>query len=132
MSGFSIPDKGEDFVNYWADRIKPLVVRNGMPCHINNKLDHFKQSFSMGVDNEDILEEAEGLVYVDKIETLHTFGYYGFFKPSVAEVIQQIPEELLGKVSYFVIDGPHDRYDLGRRMEELNAGFQVAKTTLYS
>ena len=37
---------------------------------------------------------------------LHGWGYYGFFKPSVGEVIRQIPKDSLEKVVAFeIIDG---------------------------
>lgn len=34
---------------------------------------------------------------------LHGYGYYGLFKPSVGEVIRQIPKDLLEKVVAFEI-----------------------------
>lgn len=34
---------------------------------------------------------------------LHGYGYYGLFKPSVGEIIRQIPKDLLEKVVAFEI-----------------------------
>ncbi len=36
--------------------------------------------------------QAKGLVQLESIITNHNYGYYGFFKPSIAEVLAQIPE----------------------------------------
>ncbi len=79
------------------------------------------------------LHKAKGLAPVFKFRTLHTWAYYGFFKPTVAEVLEQIPEEWLGKVCGFTItEGPEDVDDLNTQKEALNAGFHVATTTLYA
>lgn len=68
---------------------------------------------------------------LNKVFTLHTFGYHGFFKPSIAEVIRQIPQDLLPVVSYFLVEGPDDVHDLNLQPDAFNAGFHRAKTTLY-
>lgn len=65
------------------------------------------------------------------ITTYHGYGFYGFFKPSVAEVIAQIPKEHLDKVVAFSVKGPETAEDLNEHIEELNEGYHVAQTTLY-
>lgn len=61
---------------------------------------------------------------------LHCWGYYGFFKPSVGEVIRQIPNEYLEKVVAFeIIDGAIAMNSTFK--EELNAGFHVSIVRLY-
>jgi len=45
--------------------------------------------------------QAEDLKEFDAILTWHTWAYYGFFKPTIAEVLAQIPEQLLDKVVAF-------------------------------
>lgn len=77
------------------------------------------------------LKEAVGLVPVETIKTLHAYGYYGVFKPSVQEVLAQVPSHLLGSVDAFSADGPRTSADLNRFRDELNAGFHVALTTFY-
>ena len=61
---------------------------------------------------------------------LHGYGYYGFFKPSVGEVIRQIPKEHLNKVVAFeIIDGAIAMNSTFNA--ELNAGFHVSIVRLY-
>ena len=38
-------------------------------------------------------KKVEGLEKLCELTTYHSYGYHGFFKPSVAEVISQIPSE---------------------------------------
>lgn len=75
---------------------------------------------------------AEDLTEVARIRTLHTWAYYGFFKPTVAEVLAQIPAEYVEKVVAFETNGPETVTDLNKESEMLNAGYHVAETILYA
>lgn len=70
-------------------------------------------------------------MYLTEIRTLHTYGSPCFFKPSVAEVLAQIPDDMLEGVVAFETRGPSDVADMNRESEALNAGFHVARTRLY-
>jgi hypothetical protein len=74
---------------------------------------------------------ATDLVELARIQTLHTYGYHGMFKPSVAEVLEQIPEEYLDETVAFETHGPETVHDLNREHDALDAGFHVAETILY-
>jgi hypothetical protein len=74
---------------------------------------------------------AEGLIEIARITTLHTYAYHGFFKPTIAEVLSQIPEEYLGQVIAFETHGPETADDLNSEWELLNEGYHVAETILY-
>ena len=76
-------------------------------------------------------EKAEGLEPITTIRTLHSYGYYGFFKPSVAEVLACIPEVALDEVVAFHLTGPDDADDLNHELVAVNAGYHVAYATLY-
>lgn len=67
---------------------------------------------------------ATGLVKLRDITTCHTYGYHGFFKPSIAEVIAQIPLEILPDVVAF-----ETRTDLG--LGNIVGDHHVTTTTLY-
>ena len=76
--------------------------------------------------------KAVGLKKCHDLTTLHAFDYYAFFKPSVAEVLAQIPEEYLESVVAFeIVGGPVTADDLMREKEALRAGFHMATTRLY-
>lgn len=85
------------------------------------------QSFTW---SEDLREPALGLVAAKTVVTLHTYGYYGMFKPSIAEVLAQAPEDL-GEYVAFSIEGPSTADDLGRDQAAFDAGFHVATVTYY-
>ena len=74
---------------------------------------------------------AGNLEEVCTINTLHTYGYYGLFKPTVEEVLSQIPHCVVDEVIAFEVDGPKDANDLNKHKVELNEGFHVARTTFY-
>jgi len=69
-------------------------------------------------------KKAKGLEKICDIETFHTYGYYGFFKPSIAEVISQIPEEYLDEVAAF-------ETSTDCSMDYVNDGYHATMTTLY-
>lgn len=108
--------------------IRPVVRREGDLFFIA-KVDPFRTAFTWAPKLED---KAEGLVAVATIKTLHRYAYYGFFKPSVGEVLCQIPEELRSTVVAFETEGPQTADDLNKDLAALDAGFQVAETILYS
>jgi len=57
--------------------------------------------------------------------------YAGSFKPTVREVISQIPAEVRDEVVAFLVDGTNTVDDTNREREARDAGLHVAKTTLY-
>lgn len=130
MSEFSIPEIEFDKLQELAARIRP-IFRNK---HDQNKPyymvlpDLCRAAFTWDPKPE---SRVTGLKKLVSINTLHTYGYYGFFKPSIEEVIAQIPEDLLDKVVAFETFGPDDVHDLNKQIEAVNAGFHLAETVLY-
>jgi hypothetical protein len=60
---------------------------------------------------------------------LHRYGYHGFFKPSIAEVLCQMPAGL--DADFFEVIGPETAEDLNNELDALKAGFHVATTIFY-
>lgn len=124
-----IPEVSEERIRELADRIKPVVqfARKGK-CYIQ-PVDLFGVAYTWEPKPAD---KATGLKSLCDITTYHTYGYYGFFKPSVAEVLAQIPAEHLDKVVAFeIVRSPDTVDDLNQEHEALNAGYHVAMTRLY-
>lgn len=69
-------------------------------------------------------------VAAKKVRTLHTYGYYGMFKPSLAEVLAQAPDDLHEYAALSIV-GPETAEDLSREKAALDAGFHVAEVTYY-
>lgn len=124
-----IPEVPNERIEELAERIKP-VVQFGQEnrCYIK-PVDLFNIAYTW---DPKVADKATGLKSLCDITTYHTYGYYGFFKPSIAEVLAQIPAEHLDKVVAFEIVGsPKTADDLNREHEALNAGYHVATTRLY-
>lgn len=119
-------------------RIKPVVEFDGVkryiqPCHPRNVAYLWDPKPA---------DKAPAFKRVAEIQTLHTYGYIGFFKPSIAEVLSQIPEQLVDQVIAFELHTtmievmffgwPQHVNDLNAESEASNAGYHVAYATLYA
>ena len=122
-----VPKISDERVEEMGKIIKPLVVRKGQLCYIK-PCDPRKVAFSW---DPKVTKIARGLRKICEIPTYHTFGYYGMFKPSIAEVLAQIPEEFLNECSAFITKGPETIDDLHAQMDVVNEGYHRAMTTLY-
>ncbi len=128
MTAFSIPLVTDSRLKQLASKIRPVVRnRNNAlayiePCNLRN--------IAFAWDPK-ITRKASNLVKHATIKTLHTWSYYGFFKPTIAEVLAQIPEDLIEDTVAFEVIGPSMASDLNREKEALDAGFHVAMTHLY-
>lgn len=110
-------------------RIKPLVRKEGKLYFIN-PVDPVTVAFTW--DPECSWEVPEGkYLKIGVIPTFHKWGYYGFFKPSIEEVLKSIPAYLVNTVAAFEVEGPDDAHDLNLQKGVLDAGYHMAMTTLY-
>lgn len=130
---YSIPKISNTELAELAKRIRPIVrkeSRGNRPFYIKVGPDLRGTSYLWDVKYE---KEAKGLFEFATITTLHTYGYHAFFKPSVAEVIAQIPPEYRDRVVAFEITNrPKSIEDLNKEKVALNQGFHVAVTALYT
>jgi hypothetical protein len=99
-TALSIPRISNERLAELAKRIRP-VVRNDSnvlvyiePCDLRN------EAFT---GSPKLARKANNLVKHAVIATLHTYGYYGCFKPSIAEVLAQIPENLIEQTVAFEV-----------------------------
>lgn len=110
--------------------IKPLIRNDkGEICFATGKYDIFSESYSWKIEAAEPI--GDQLMEIGHARTYHTYGYYGFFKPSAAEVLCQIPDHISDYTDFYLVDGPKDAADLNREKEALNAGYHVANTTFY-
>lgn len=126
---FLIPDIDRDQANVLFKRVKPLVRREGQLWRIRRP-DLFLDAFPWAPRVTRMVPEDQ-LEVRGETQTLHKYGFYGFFKPSVAEVLAQIPKELEEQKLLFEVVGPNTFSDLTAERKALNAGFHVATTTFY-
>jgi len=123
-----IPEISREELESRYEKIKPLILKDGGLYYIKrpDSLTSIAYTWDPKPTNK-----AECLEPVTTIKTLHTYGYYGMFKPSVGEVLSQIPGHLLDTVCAFHLRGPQEASHLNQYKDELNEGFQVAFATLY-
>ena len=123
-----IPDVPRERIIELAKRIKPLYVFNRVPgiCFIK-PVDPFDIAYTWAPEREAVAPE---MPILRDITTYHTFGYYGFFKPTIAEVLAQIPDDIIEQAKAFlIIAKPEMATDLHR--PETNLGFHVATTRIF-
>ena len=127
--------KSEDIVK-WYSTIKPIVYHDGKPVYMRELTDKELTNVAytwLNYENDyaDTVDFSKLSVLAD-VKMLHGWGYYGLFKPSVGEVIRQIPSEMLENVVAFqIIYSPHTSSDFGLFKPEFDAGFHVSVVRLY-
>ena len=108
-----------------AERIKPIINGKVVDCP-----DLVSTAYTWDPKFKD--EVLPELKVLQTICTYHGYGHYSLFKPSIAEVLAQIPDDLLQQVVAFeIVDRPETAEDLNKHLDALNAGFHVAYARLY-
>lgn len=135
-----IPKVPKRRIQKLAERIKPVVrfakgeeglfrSPKGFPYHIK-QVDLFDVSYTWNVEPTNRVVDLKPLC---EIRTYHGYGHYSLFKPSIAEVLAQIPAEHLDRVVAFeIVVAPETADDLNREGEACDAGYHVATTRLYT
>ena len=124
-----VPEMSERRILELAERIKPVVTFEEEGCCYIKPVDMFSESFTW---DPEPASKATGLKLFCDITTYHPFSHYGSFKPSIAQVILQIPSEHLDKVIAFeIVKHPETADDLDPESEIFNSGYHVATTRLY-
>ena len=128
---FEIPQMSNEKIAHWYETINPIVKHNTYLRELSaDELTGTAYTWlNEPSDYADKVDFSKLSVLEDR-KMLHGCGYYGFFKPSVGEVIRQIPKEYLEKVVAFeIIDGAIAMNSTFNA--ELNAGFHVSIVRLY-
>ena len=64
-----------------------------------------------------------GVETIAEFPCYHTYGNVELFKPSVAEVLQQFPDDILNVANaFYMTNSLENKYDLNMQSEILNAG----------
>jgi hypothetical protein len=122
-----IPDVDPAEVAHRLERIRPLVLRKNKLWDI--QFDKSQVDTIAFLWDAKTTEEATGLAAMGRpVPTFHVYGYYGFFKPSVGEVLRQVPADYLGEAVAFAITRSPD---LNANVVALNDGYHVAYTQFY-
>jgi len=92
-----IPSLSEKKLLERASRIKP-VVRDKESLHFIKPVDIQSVAFTWAPE---LTEDAEMLHEFHRIKTYHSFGYGGLFKPSIEEVLAQLPDDIARQMVAF-------------------------------
>lgn len=137
MYNVSIPKISKEELNKRYDTIKPIVDLDGKKYLLR---DFTEEELKKYVYTSNVTQDKREIVNMDKyvslvdydFECLHTYGYYGIFKPTIAEVLAQIPEDLASLVCAFeIIEKPETLEDLMKNKIVFNNGFHISKVRLY-
>lgn len=111
------------------DRIIPIIEDNGKKytCHKKYSLEQIRKE-SYIWDTDDFTKEVDRskLKILTHVKMLHGYGYPGFFKPSVAEILSQIPKEYIKDTVAFEII---DTYPMSG--DEFDDGYHTSSVRLY-
>jgi hypothetical protein len=125
-----VPEISDKKIEFLLKKMKPVgknTANDSCLCYMK-ECDPRNQAFTWSPEYS---EKAEGLIELTSIKTHHYCGYYGFFKPSIAEVLAQIPDEYIDKVVAFeTITGEHDGEDEVKILRDGRG--HLATTVLYT
>ena len=131
-----IPKISDNRLEELYSNIKPLVDKGDenkytLRSFTTNELRNFSYIGNTTVDSREIVN-PDDLEPIQDFYCLHTWAYYGLFKPTIAEVLSQIPEEVIKEINFFeIIEKPETADDLFKYLDILNAGFHLSKVRTY-
>ena len=99
-NGDKIPEISQDDLRRFAKQIKPVTTIKGTQ-YVHAPCDVVTQSFAGGIDKN---LPAEALEEYFTMTTYHRYGHPMLFKPSVEEVLAQIPDQMLEQITGFESD----------------------------
>lgn len=138
MKELSIPVISDEELMRRYLKIKPVTNVNGKKYWLRNySIDEMRNASFLPKRIADIStpvgEALSNHTHYD-FHCLHTFGYPGFFKPSVAEVLAQIPQDVYEQYvidAFEIIDIPTSVDDLNKFWNATKQGFHVSVVRLY-
>ena len=130
-----IPEIDDNRLKELYQLLKPIVTIDEMKYLLREftlqELRNQSYIWNRHEDKRDIVDSSR-LETVDDFLCLHTFGYYGLFKPSIAEVLSQAPESVIEQANTFeIIESPETREDVFKYKEVIDNGFHLSKVRAY-
>ena len=134
----SIPEISDEELNERYQNIRPIIEYNGKKYHLRDFTEKELRKLSYVYDTAlNITDPVDMSLFVTRpdleFECIHTFGYYGFFKPTIAEVLAQIPESVIPYVDAFeIIRTPSCWEDFVKNKIIFDNGYHVSTVRLYT
>ena len=130
-----IPEINDKRLKELYQLLKPIVTIDEMKYLLREftlqELRNQSYIWNRHEDKRDIVDPSR-LETVDDFLCLHTWGYYGLFKPSIAEVLSQAPESVIEQANTFeIIESSETREDVFKYKEVIDNGFHLSKVRAY-
>lgn len=130
-----IPEIDDNRLKELYQLLKPIVTIDEMKYLLREftlqELRNQSYIWNRHEDKRDVVDPNK-LETVDDFLCLHTWGYYGLFKPSIAEVLSQVPESVIEQANTFeIIESPETREDVFKYKEVIDNGFHLSKVRAY-
>ena len=130
-----IPEIDDNRLKELYRLLKPIVTIDEMKYllreFILQELRNQSYIWNRTEDKRDVVDSSK-LETVNDFLCLHTWGYYGLFKPSIAEVLSQAPENVIEQANTFeIIESPETREDVFKYKEVIDNGFHLSKVRAY-
>ena len=130
-----IPEIDDKRLKELYQLLKPIVTIDEMKYLLREftlqELRNQSYIWNRHEDKRDVVDPNK-LETVDDFLCLHTWGYYGLFKPSIAVVLSQAPESVIEQANTFeIIESPETREDVFKYKEVIDNGFHLSKVRAY-
>ena len=130
-----IPEIDDNRLKELYQLLKPIVTIDEIKYLLREftlqELRNQSYIWNRNEDKRDVVDPSR-LETVDDFLCLHTWGYYGLFKPSIAEVLSQAPESVIEQANTFeIIESPETREDVFKYKEVIDNGFHLSKVRAY-
>ncbi len=130
-----IPEIDDKRLKELYQLLKPIVTIDEMKYLLREftlqELRNQSYIWNRHEDKRDVVDSSK-LEIVDDFLCLHTYGYYWVFKPSIAEVLSQAPENVIEQANIFeIIERPETSEDVLKYKEVIDNGFHLSKVRAY-
>lgn len=130
-----IPEIDDNRLKELYQLLKPIVTIDEMKYLLREftlqELRNQSYIWNRTQDKREVVAPSK-LETIDDFLCLHTCGYCGLFKPSIAEVLSQAPENVVEQANTFeIIERPYTYEDISKYKEVINNGFNLSKVRAY-
>lgn len=138
MYNVSIPDISDEELLRRYQKIKPIVEVECVKYFLREfSKEELKNQSYINEAEKDIVKKVNMRLFVpctgQDFECIHKYGHPMFFKPSIAEVLAQIPDGQVDFVDAFeIIEFPQVDNELIRNKIVFDNGYHISMVRLYT
>ena len=126
-----LPDISDEELWERYKRIKPIVKNDNLYYYLKtNSIEMLRNQSFLWNAKEELREHinSDTIEEIDEFSCYHTYGYYGLFKPTIAEILEQFPDELIEDANAFYLSQfPNSIQELNEQKEIINLGCHKTK-----